>query len=123
MKNPRSLLVLLALSAVVALPNVSLAAKPNAPKSKVFTQYDKNKNGKLDAEEYAAVRADFTKSPKGELAKLDKNTDGTLSDEELAAFAPAKGKNHRSEADRVTKRTKRAEQKKQAPATTPPETK
>lgn len=116
MKNSRPLLALILSSAFVLPAGALFAAKNDGPKPKVFAKYDKNKNGKLDVDEYAAVRADFAKNPKGDLAKLDRNADGTLSDDELTAFAPGKGK---SDADRTAKRAKKAQQSQTTAATTP----
>ena len=72
--------------------------------SDVYTQYDKNGNGILDADERETLRKDFAKDPTGVLLKAyDTNADGKLSDDELAAIpatkvvdAPAKVKKNKN---------------------------
>jgi Ca2+-binding EF-hand superfamily protein len=110
MKKP--LLTAFLFAACLLVPVGLLAAETESARAKAFAKYDANKNGKLDVEEYAAVRTDFAAKPKGALARLDTNHDGMLSDEEIAAFAPAAKKGAKSEADRVEKKAKRAEKKK-----------
>jgi len=72
--------------------------------SDVYTKYDMNVNGTIDADEKATLLADFAKDKEDALLKpLDTNSDGKLSDEEIAAIpatktieAPAAdGKKHR----------------------------
>jgi len=88
MKKLTLLVTALALFAPAAL----FAAKADGPKAKILAKYDTNKNGKLDPEEFEAVRKDFAANPKGDLAKLDTNKDGKLSDDEIAALVPGAGK-------------------------------
>lgn len=106
----------------VAAAPFAFAAKADRAKPNPIAKYDTNKNGKLDPEEYAAVRSDFAAKPDGELAKLDLDHDGKLSDTEVAALAGPAKKKTKSDADRVEKRAKRAERNKVTapPATTPP---
>lgn len=106
MKTPLLILAACGLTALL-LPNGVLAAKADNVKPKTLAKYDTNHNGKLDVDEYAAVRADFAKAPKGELAKLDANHDGTLSDDELAAAMNGSRKG-KGEADKTEKRAKRS---------------
>jgi hypothetical protein len=68
-------------------------AQTLGPKARIFAKYDTNKNGLIDGDEVAVVRAAYTADPKGEFAVYDTNHDGKLSDEEIAAIKPpgAKG--------------------------------
>ena len=68
-------------------------AQTLGPKARIFAKYDTNKNGVIDGDEIAAVRAAYAADPKGEFAVYDTNHDGKLSDEEIAAIKPpgAKG--------------------------------
>src|SRR4051794_40568422 len=68
------------------------ADKASGPKAKFFAKYDKNKNGKIDADEKEAIQKDFAASPEGDLKHFDKNKDGKLDDEEIAAIKPPEGK-------------------------------
>jgi len=61
------------------------------PKARIFAKYDTNKNGVIDGDEVAAVRAAFAADPKGEFAAYDKDHDGKLSDAEIAAIKPPGG--------------------------------
>ena len=99
------------LAAALLMPAAAFAAKADSPKNDAFAKYDANKNGKLDPEEYAAVRRDFAAKPAGPLAKLDTNHDGSLGDDELAAYAPATPKRAKSDAERADRRAKRKEKK------------
>lgn len=74
------------------LTSSALADKANGPKAKFFAKYDKNKNGKIDADEKAAIRKDFAADPEGDLKRFDKNKDGKLDDDEIAAIKPPEGK-------------------------------
>jgi len=87
----KKLFLLLTALALLA-PATSFAAKADGPKAKIMAKYDLNKNGKLDPDEIAAIRKDFTANPTGELARFDTNHDGKLSDEEIAAMVPGSGK-------------------------------
>jgi hypothetical protein len=110
MKKLTSLLAACSLAAFLA-PSGAFAAKADA-KAKAIAKYDTNKNGKLDPEEYEAVRKDFAATPKGVLARLDADKDGKLSDEEIAKLAGTGKKAVKSDADRAEKKAKRAEKKK-----------
>ena len=57
----------------------------------VFTQFDKNGNGTLDADEKEAIQKAF-KDGNADLKAYDTNSDGKLSDEEIAAIKPAERK-------------------------------
>ena len=57
----------------------------------LLATYDKDGNGKIDGDEVAALKADFT-AGKPEVKALDVNNDGTLSDEEIAAVGAKKHK-------------------------------
>lgn len=114
MKTPLLIIAACGLTTLL-LPTGVLAAKGDGVKPKTLAHYDTNHNGKLDVDEYAAVRSDFAKSPKGELAKLDTNHDGTLSDDELAA-AMNNTRKGKSDADKTEKKAKRANRS----GTTPP---
>lgn len=120
MKTPLLVLAACGVTALL-LPHGLLAAKADGVRPKTLAKYDTNHNGKLDVDEYAAVRTEFAKSPKGELAKLDTNHDGTLSDDELAAAmnGARKGK---SDADKTEKKAKRGNRNSSSTpsATTPP---
>jgi hypothetical protein len=105
-------LLFTALGAALLSPAAAHAAKADNPKNNPVAHYDTNKNGKLDPEEYAAVRKDFVAKPQGPLAKLDTNHDGTLSDDELAAYAAPAPKREKSDAERAERRAKRQEKKK-----------
>jgi len=111
MKKLTSLLAAFSLAAFL-VPSGAFAAKADGPKAKVIAKYDTNKNGKLDPEEYEAVRKDFASTPKGVLARLDADKDGKLSDEEIAKLAGTGKKAVKSDADRAEKKAKRAEKKK-----------
>lgn len=85
----------IALSAfTLVASNSAFAAKKTEPKetkAAIVEKYDKNHNGKLDADELAQIRSDFLADPKGELKKFDTDQDGKLSDTELAAINGKKG--------------------------------
>jgi len=58
----------------------------------VFSKYDTNKNGTLEAEEVTALREAFKKGDE-DLKAYDTNKDGTLDENEIAAIKPPeKGK-------------------------------
>ena len=81
----------------------ALADKASGPKAKFFAKYDKNKNGKIDADEKAAVRKDFAADPEGDLKRFDKNKDGKIDDDELAAIKPPEGKKKGEKSDQAKK--------------------
>jgi hypothetical protein len=125
MKKPLLIVTGMMFAACAAAP-FAFAAKADRAKPNPIAKYDTNKNGKLDPEEYAAVRSDFAAKPDGDLAKLDLDHDGKLSDIEVAALAGPAKKKTKSDADRVEKRAKRAERNKSttpSTTTTPTETK
>jgi Ca2+-binding EF-hand superfamily protein len=71
------------------------SAQSLGPKARIFAKYDTNKNGVIDGDEIAAVRAAFAAEPKGQFATYDKNSDGKLSDEEVASIKPPGAKKAR----------------------------
>lgn len=99
-----------ALTAALMMPAGAFAAKAEMTKAKVVEKFDTNKNGKIDVEEYAAVRADFEAHPKGELARLDADHDGKLTDDEIAKLSGG-GKKQKSDAEREEKRLKKKKEK------------
>jgi hypothetical protein len=110
-----SLLLIGTLAASVAFPTSWLfAAKAEGANAKLLERYDSNKNGKLDPDEFAAVRSDFAAKRKNVLAKLDTDKDGKLSDAELSAVSG--GKAGKGDADREEKKARRAERKKSSEA-------
>jgi Ca2+-binding EF-hand superfamily protein len=90
MKKLSVLIASLSLAALVA-PSTVFAAKADGPKAKAMQKYDTNKNGKLDADEIAAIRKDFAATPEGDLKRFDADKDGKLSDEEVAKIVPGSG--------------------------------
>jgi Ca2+-binding EF-hand superfamily protein len=66
------------------------AAQAKTVPSDVYAMYDKNTNGVLDADEKAALLADFAKDPTGTLKIYDLNSDGKLSDDEVTAIPATK---------------------------------
>ena len=122
MKKASHVIMLLAAVALVFPTTTLLAAKAKLSKNPLLTKYDANKNGKVDTEEYKAVRDDFAKQPKGELAKLDTNQDGSLSDDEIAAINSDGKKRAKSDADKAEKRARRAQKNKGTTETPAPAT-
>ena len=116
MKNLRTLLALLGLCALVT-PSIALAQKASGPKAKLMEKYDANKNGKLDADEIAALRKDFAADTKGALARFDTDHDGKLSDDEVAKMTPGSGNKagggkKKAEAEKPATDEKKADEKK-----------
>lgn len=64
------------------------AGAGSGPKATIFAKFDTNKNGVIDGDEIAAVRADFAANPKGQFARYDTNQDGKLDDKEIAEIKP-----------------------------------
>jgi len=62
--------------------------KPKMGPRKVLTQFDTNKNGKIDGNEVEELRKAFAGDLKAQLAKLDKDGNGKLDDAEIAAIKP-----------------------------------
>ena len=90
MKTSWSLIALLILA--VGAPS-AFAKKPKGEKkggADVFSRYDKNTDGKLDAEEIEMLKKAFASDP--DLKKFDTNSDGKLDDNEIAAIKPAEHK-------------------------------
>jgi hypothetical protein len=90
MKTTWSLIALLILA--VGAPS-AFAKKPKGEKkggADVFARYDKNTDGKLDAEEIEMLKKAFASDP--DLKKFDTNSDGKLDDNEIAAIKPAEHK-------------------------------
>lgn len=79
-------LIIAAMACLLALPVFGAAAA--GPKARIFAKYDTNKNGSIDGDEIAAVRAAFKAEPEGEFARYDANADGKLDDAEIAAIKP-----------------------------------
>jgi len=80
-------LLTVALLGVLA-PAVAHGAKADGKKARFLAKYDVNADGRLDADEKAAVRADYKAAPDGELKGFDRNSDGELDDAELDAIKP-----------------------------------
>jgi hypothetical protein len=110
MKNFRSFTGGLCLLALLT-PALLSAAKADGPKARVMAKYDTNKNGVIDGDEIAAVRAAFAAEPAGDLKKYDANKDGKLDDAEIALIKGPGGK--KGEAKKEKK------EKADAPAETP----
>jgi hypothetical protein len=88
MKDLRLFLIASGLFSILATPAISLAAKADGPKARLFAKYDKNGNGAIDGDEIVALRNDYAADPSGPLKRFDKNKDGKLDDEEIAAIKP-----------------------------------
>ncbi|MDB6113486.1 MAG: h [Lacunisphaera sp.] len=108
MKNLRLLTGSLCLLAALA-PAALVAAQSDGPKARLMAKYDTNKNGVIDGDEIAAIRAAFAAEPAGDLKKYDANKDGKLDDAEIALIKGPGGKKGE------TKKEKKAD----APAETP----
>jgi hypothetical protein len=112
-------LVLIALLLMCSREN-SLAQVSSAPSSQTALQQelaksDKDKNGKLDAEEQAAYLAAQEKTRSDDLKKWDKNGDGKL-DEAERAQARALAKQSAANARRAEKDAKAKEKAAASPA-------
>jgi Ca2+-binding EF-hand superfamily protein len=83
--------------------STALADKANGPKAKFFAKYDKNNNGKIDADEKEAIRKDYAANPDGDLKRFDKNKDGKLDDEEIAAVKKPEGKKKGEKSEKTKK--------------------
>jgi hypothetical protein len=83
------------------------------PKARIFAQFDTNKNGIIDGDDVAAVRAAYAADPKGQFAVYDKDHDGKLSAEEIAAIKPpgAGGKTGAGKKTGATPETKKPDAK------------
>lgn len=88
--------ILFSLLVSVLIPSFTFAAKPKKNKKATpspapaalpdsLKPHDANGNGKIDADESAAVKKAFADNPKGQLAALDKNGNGQLEDAEMTA--------------------------------------
>jgi Ca2+-binding EF-hand superfamily protein len=97
------------------LTSSALADKANGPKAKFFAKYDKNKNGKIDADEKEAIRKDFAADPEGDLKRFDKNKNGKLDDDEIAAIKPPEGKKKGEKSDKTKKSDETTKSDKPAP--------
>jgi hypothetical protein len=85
----KTLLAFVTCAAAFAAPLAARAANAgNGPKAQIFAKFDLNKNGVIDGDEIAAVRAAFTAEPKGQFARFDANHDGKLDDSEIAEIKP-----------------------------------
>ena len=85
MKNIRLLTGSLCLLTLLT-PAALFAAQGDGPKAKLMAKYDTNKNGVIDGDEIAAIRAAFAAAPDGELKRFDLNKDGKLDDAEIATI-------------------------------------
>ena len=77
-------LMMLALCFAIATPAIA-ADKPKKDPEAAFKKLDKNSDGKVSKEEFAAGAKDAAKADKA-FAKKDKNGDGSLSLEEFKAM-------------------------------------
>ncbi len=79
-----------AVAALFSLPAVLTAASADRG-ARAFAKADKNNDGKLNKEEFAAMGAGKTDQAKADkaFARRDKDNDGFLSKEEFAAAAAA----------------------------------
>ena len=86
--------ILLAAALAIAIP-ASVHAKDPANKAgkedkkaarQAISQYDKNGNGKIDADEADALKTAFENDKTGPLKQFDTNNDGKLDDTEIAAI-------------------------------------
>jgi hypothetical protein len=62
------------------------AARPRMNVRKVMTQFDKDKNGKIEGAEAEALRKAFEGDLKSQLSKFDRDGNGKLDDAEVAAI-------------------------------------
>ena len=62
------------------------AARPRMNVRKVMTQFDKDKNGKIEGTEAEALRKAFEGDLKSQLSKFDRDGNGKLDDAEVAAI-------------------------------------
>ena len=67
---------------------VAVGAAPQKPGAapRIPRDYDRNRDGKIDKDEAAAMNEALAAAPKGMLARLDRNHDASLDDAEIAAF-------------------------------------
>ena len=87
--------LLIATSLAIVIPATVQAAdadKKEARKANrgVISQYDKNSNGSIDADEADAVKKAYEADKSGPLKQFDKNSDGKLDDSEIAAIKGGK---------------------------------
>lgn len=61
-------------------------AKPKMGPRKILTQFDKDKNGKIEGAEAEELRKAFSGDLKSQLAKLDRDGNGKLDDSEIKAI-------------------------------------
>ncbi len=87
-------------------PAVAHGAKADGKKARFLAKYDANGNGELEADEKAAVRADYKAAPDGELKGFDRNNDGELDDAELAAIKPGSAGGRKSDKAKSAKTTR-----------------
>jgi hypothetical protein len=114
----RNLVSILTLGLLIGLADsTAFAAKANGPKAKFFAKYDKNNNGKIDADEKEAIRKDFKADPDGDLKRFDKNKDAKLDDEEIAAIKKPEGKK-KGESSGKKKKSDGADKSEKPPAKT-----
>lgn len=60
--------------------------KPRMAPRKVLTQFDTDKNGKIEGAEAEALRKAYAGDLKKQLAPFDRDSDGRLDDREIAAI-------------------------------------
>jgi len=95
----------LTLAAVLALAlplSVHAAKDPAKKEAKralkdLMSQYDKNSNGSIDADEADALKKAFEADKTGPLKKFDINADGKLDDTEIAAIHGGKKKGEKAD--------------------------
>jgi len=79
-------LTLLGSTGMLAKESEKEGIKPRMGPRKVLTQFDTNKNGKIEGTEAAELRKAFEGDLKTQLAKLDRDGNGKLDDAEISAI-------------------------------------
>jgi Ca2+-binding EF-hand superfamily protein len=79
-------MVVLALAGSVQAKDKADGKKAKMGPRKVLTQFDTNKNGKIDGAEAEKLRQAFAGDLKEQLKRFDLNGDGKLDDAEIAAI-------------------------------------
>ena len=83
--------LVIAATFALAIPAAVHAADPAKKEARkaaqgVVSQYDKNSNGTIDADEADAVKKAYEADKSGPLKQFDTNGDGKLDDSEIAAI-------------------------------------
>lgn len=92
----KSTSLLVAAALAIVLPLSAHAAKDPAKKEErkaarqALSQYDKNSNGTIDADEVEALQKGFEADKTGPLKQFDLNADGKLDDKEISAIHAGK---------------------------------